>query len=169
MTKKVLRDNCLIKLSVAVLLFASVCFPLLQASASPVVATSTVNVSRAPSGTPACTKKVLWYTKGSKICAPRIIRGKYEWQTSLKKADTIQFMKTCRSYFSTLAGQMVCDWMQKYVNNLLTMKGPKDNCLNFWKDTLNNAVLLGTSNRNLTVGEILVPYTNKHSWICHPS
>jgi hypothetical protein len=77
-------------------------------------------------------------------------------------------MKTCRSYFSTPAGKMLCDWTQRYVDNVITMKGPKDNCLTYLKNLLNNAVIVGSANKTVTVADALLPYSNKNSWICHP-
>lgn len=117
---------------------------------------------------PKCTKKLVWYTKGSEICAPTKSVGSYKWQASMKRADTTKFMKTCRSFFATTYGQLLCDWMQKYVNNILTLKGPRDNCLTYWKDLLDNAALIGQTNKSATLGSLLSPYTAEHSWICHP-
>lgn len=117
---------------------------------------------------PACTSKLLWYTKGSDVCAPTGIKGVYKWQRAIKKSDTTQFMKTCRSYFSTPAGKMLCDWTQRYVDNVITMKGPKDNCLTYLKNLLNNAVIVGAANKTATAADALLTYSNKNSWICHP-
>ena len=117
---------------------------------------------------PKCTQKLLWYTKGSEICAPTQTIGTYKWQASMKRADTTKFMKTCRSFFATATGQLVCDWMQKYVNNILTLKGPRDNCLTYWKNLLDNAAFIAQTNKSATVGSAISPYSAKNSWICHP-
>jgi len=117
---------------------------------------------------PACTSKLLWYTNGSDVCAPTSIKGVYKWQKSIKKSDTTQFMKTCFSYFSTSGGKMLCDWAQRYVDNVITMKAPKDNCLTYLKNLLNNAVIVASTNKTASVGDALLPYSNKNSWICHP-
>ena len=117
---------------------------------------------------PACTSKLLWYTTGSDICAPTSIKGVYKWQKSIKKSDTIQFIKTCRSYFSTAGGKILCDWTQRYVDNVITMKGPKDNCLTYLKNLLNNAVIFASTNKTGSAADALLPYSNKNSWICHP-
>lgn len=117
---------------------------------------------------PACTSKLLWYTKGSDICAPTSIKGVYKWQKSIKKSDTTQFMKTCFSYFSTAGGKMLCDWAQRYVDNVITMKAPKDSCLTYLKNLLNNAVVFASTNKTASVADALLPYSNKNSWICHP-
>ena len=117
---------------------------------------------------PVCAKKILWYTKGSEICAPTKTSGVYKWQVSIKKSDTTKFVKTCRSFFATPAGQLLCDWVQKYVNNIITLKGPRDNCLTYLKNLLDNAALIGQTDRSSTVGSALSPYSDKNSWICHP-
>jgi hypothetical protein len=117
----------------------------------------------------ACTSKLLWYTKGSDICAPTSTKGVYKWQKSIKKSDTTQFMKTCRSYFSTAEGKMLCDWTQRYVDNVITLKGPKDNCLTYLENLLNDAVLSAATNKTAKVADSLTFYSNKNSWICHPS
>jgi hypothetical protein len=118
--------------------------------------------------TPNCTTKYLWYTKGSEVCAPTKVQGVYKWQNSLTKSDTTKFMNTCRSFFSASAGQLLCDWMQKYVNNVLTVNGPRDNCLNYWKGLLNNAALVAQTSKTATVGTAITPYVTKNSWVCHP-
>ncbi len=117
---------------------------------------------------PACTSKLLWYTKGSDICAPTSNKGVYKWQKSIKRSDTTQFMKTCFSYFSTAAGKMLCDWTQRYVDNVITMKAPKDNCLTYLKNLMNNAAIIAATNKTASVGDALTPYSSKNSWICHP-
>ena len=117
---------------------------------------------------PKCTAKLLWYTKGSQICAPTRSVGIYKWQASMKKSDTTKFMNTCRSFFATAPGQLLCDWMQKYVNNILLMKGPRDNCLTYWKNLLDNAALVAQTNKSATVGSAITPYSAKYSGICHP-
>jgi hypothetical protein len=48
------------------------------------------------------------------------------------------------------------------------MKGPKDNCLTYLKNLLNNAVIVGSANKTATATDALLPYSNKNSWICHP-
>ena len=141
-------------------------FSLTQASASSFQ--SQIRANSFITSNPACTSKLLWYTKGSDICAPTSNRAVYKWQKSIKRADTTQFMKTCRSYFSTPAGKIICDWTQRYVDNVITMKGPKDNCLTYLKNLLNNAVIVGSANKTATAADALLPYSNKNSWICHP-
>jgi hypothetical protein len=118
--------------------------------------------------TPRCTQKLLWYTKGTQVCAPTTIRGTYKWQTILKQSDTTAFMKTCRSFFSTSAGLLLCDWMQKYVNNVITIKGPKDNCLTYWKNLLNHAARVAQTTKSATVGTAIEPFAARNSWVCHP-
>jgi hypothetical protein len=140
-------------------------FPLdAQAVSGPAI--SHLEVKKAT--TPKCTKKLLWYTKGSQICAPTTRAGSYKWQTSMKKSDVTKFMKTCRSFFATSAGQMLCDWTQKYVNNIITMKGPRDNCLTYLKALLDNAAMVAQTTKSTTVGAALIPFSQKYSWICHP-
>jgi hypothetical protein len=117
---------------------------------------------------PPCTQKILWFTKGSQVCAPTTRRGTYEWQTIIKASDTTAFMKTCRSFFSTSEGQLLCDWMQKYVNNIIAMNGPKDNCLTYWKNLLNNAARVAQTTKGLTVGSVIEPFAATNSWVCHP-
>jgi hypothetical protein len=119
--------------------------------------------------TPACTQKLLWYTKGSNVCAPTKVRSVYKWQASMKKSDTTKFMSTCRKFFSTKAGQMICDWVQKYVNNLIATKSPKDNCITYLQDLLNYLAVGAQTNKNITLEMILEPYLAKNSWICHSS
>jgi hypothetical protein len=142
--------------------------PVTLTKASPSEFHSQVRAVSLIASNPACTSKLLWYTKGSDICAPTSIKGAYKWQKSIKKSDTTQFMKTCRSYFSTPAGKILCDWTQRYVDNVITMKGPKDNCLTYLKNLLNNAVIVGSANKTATAADALLPYSNKNSWICHP-
>lgn len=117
---------------------------------------------------PPCTQKILWYTKGSQVCAPTTRRGAYKWQTIIKASDTTAFMKTCRSFFSTSEGQLLCDWMQKYVNNIIAIKGPKENCLTYWKNLLNNAARIAQTNKTATIGTAIEPFAAKNSWVCHP-
>lgn len=117
---------------------------------------------------PKCEKKILWYTKGSEVCAPIKTIGIYKWQRSISKSDTTKFMKTCRSYFATPLGQMFCDWMQKYVNNVISLKGPRDNCLTYLENLVNNAVLVGQANKTVTLEAAITPFARKNSWICHP-
>ena len=117
---------------------------------------------------PQCTQKILWYTKGTQICAPTTTRGIYSWQTSIKRSDTTAFMKTCRSFFSTAAGRMLCDWMQKYVDNVIAIKGPRNNCLTYWKNLLNNAARVAQTTKSATVGTAIEPFAAKNSWVCHP-
>lgn len=117
---------------------------------------------------PPCTQKILWYTKGSQVCAPTTRRGTYKWQTIIKVSDTTALMKTCRSFFSTSEGQLLCDWMQKYVNNVIAIKGPKDTCLSYWKNLLNNAARVAQTTQRATVGTAIEPFAAKNSWVCHP-
>ena len=139
-----------------------------QAEAQGFAKSNQVIESRLVAVTPKCTTKYLWYTKGSEVCAPTKVRGVYKWQKSLTKSDTTKFMSTCRSFFSTAAGQLLCDWMQKYVNNVLTVKGPRDNCLDYWKGLLNSAALVAQTSKTATVGSAITPYATKNSWVCHP-
>lgn len=117
---------------------------------------------------PPCTQKILWYTKGGQVCAPTTRRGAYKWQTIIKASDTTAFMKTCRSFFSTSEGQLLCYWMQKYVNNVIAIKGPKDTCLSYWKNLLNNAARVAQTTKRATVGTVIEPFAAKNSWVCHP-
>ena len=122
-----------------------------------------------PSAATACTQKVLWFTKGPNVCAPTSTKGSYRWQVSIKKSDTVFLISTCRTFFSTVAGQMICDWIEKYVNNIVVMKGPKDNCISYWKKLLNNAALIGRANQSATLGSAIYPFMAKNSWVCHPA
>jgi hypothetical protein len=117
---------------------------------------------------PTCTKSILWYTSDGEVCAPTKVAGQFKWQTSIKRSDTTSFMKTCRNFFSAKAGGLLCDWVQKYVNNIITFKAPRDNCLTFLKGLLNNAAYIAQTNKSATLGTAITPYATKNSWICHP-
>ena len=131
-------------------------------------ASNRLNDSVVSATSPKCEKKILWYTKGSEVCAPTKTIGIYKWQKSISNSDTTKFMKTCRSYFATPTGQMFCDWVQKYVNNVISLKGPRDNCLTYLENLVNNAVLVGKANKTVTVESAVTPFAKKNSWICHP-
>lgn len=142
--------------------------PPTSVNAQEVLLAQTARFEFKKTSTPKCTKKLLWYTKGSEVCAPTKTVGTYKWQKSMTKSDATKFMKTCRSFFSTSAGQMLCDWTQQYVNNIITVKGPRDNCLSYLKNLLNNAAAVAQTNKSATIGSALVPFTQRYSWICHP-
>jgi hypothetical protein len=117
---------------------------------------------------PKCTAKLLWSKEGQEVCAPAGTPSVMEWQRSISKSDTVKFMSTCRSYFSTSVGQWLCDWTQTYVDNMVAFKGPRDNCLTYWKNLLNNAALLARTSKTATIGSIITPYVEENSWSCHP-
>ena len=117
---------------------------------------------------PKCTAKLLWSKAGQEVCAPAGTPSVMEWQRSISKSDTVKFMSTCRSYFSTSVGQWLCDWTQTYVDNMVAFKGPRDNCLAYWKNLLNNAALLARTSKTATIGSIITPYVEENSWSCHP-
>jgi hypothetical protein len=142
--------------------------PALPLSAQAISGAETAQVEAKSATTPKCTKKLLWYTKGSQICAPTKTLGTYKWQTSIKKSDTTKFMRTCRSFFATGPGKLLCDWMQKYVNNIIIMKGPRDNCLSYWKSLLDNAAMVAQTSKSATVGSAIETFAARYSWICHP-
>lgn len=119
------------------------------------------------STSPPCTKEILWYTKDSQVCAPASSRVTYRWQTIIERSDTTELMETCRSFFSTYEGQKLCDWMQKYINNIIAMKGPKDNCLTYWRNLLNNAARVAQTSKSATIGVAIEPFAAENSWVCH--
>ena len=153
----------------AVIMLISMAMPALRVNAVTVPALRSETKMLVPSSTPACTQKLLWYTKGSNVCAPTKVKSVYKWQASIKKSDTTKFMSTCYKFFSTKAGQMICDWVQKYVNNLIVMKGPKDNCIKYLQDLLNYVAAGAQTSKTITLEMILQPYLDKNSWICHSS
>lgn len=165
---RVMRQTRLLRTMTTMALMFLIFSEIPLAQALPLTSSGSVTSAEKLTTTPTCTEKILWYTKGSQVCAPTTRRGAYKWQTIIKASDTRAFMKTCRSFFSTSEGQLLCDWMQKYVNNVIAIKGPKDNCLTYWKNLLNNAARVAQTNRTATVGTAIEPFAAKNSWVCHP-
>lgn len=120
------------------------------------------------SSSPPCTTKILWYTKGTQVCAPTSVKGRFKWQTYIKQSDTTPLIRQCRNVFSTREGNLACDWVQKYVNNMLAIRGPKDNCVAYIRGLLQYMALGALSTKAVTFEALVTPYATKNSWTCHP-